>query len=535
MPRFGGLPALFRREAAFLLLAAAVSSGCGDDSKDSTVSSGTGASDPPACAVTDDDIRGWIENPSVPAEPGTCFYDFAWQQFLALTRLQGAAPVLATWPGDQALFPASGDAEPWLTGDHPIRARQLRKSLGLPGLFNPVEADQAKEAAALTPLVDQKGRWLHFSVLVNQDEYEYIRCCELYRGGCYNDRLAGIELPETSLEIKLAWRVIETCDLPDSPRPCTPEDASTFVTAPGEVQPYSAQVLDTPVKATLGLVGMHVVQKTPQHPDFLWATFEHRDNSPGCPAAGSAPPSPPEGSANWLFYDPACKDPENTGRCQNNWYCPPCPVVVPKAVRDAYVPYCKAGDPDCAYGPDGYWTIPANPANPDEGLITCTPFPHKFNQPIAGVRVNLFDPATCKAAPIPTQTCREVPVLAEASALNEQVRKVLSGLGGRAATLANYELAGVLWISGTTVQPTGGTALANTTMETYLQNAKLMSTGCLVCHDTKSQPVSADMPFNAGLADRSMVFQQIRQIDATCSPDLPASCKAWAGRCPAGS
>jgi hypothetical protein len=514
MPMHGSLPESFRRNAAFLLIAAAVLSGCDRG----TVDVEPEAPAPVTCAVTDTDVRRWIENPAVPAEPGSCFYDFAWQQFLALTRLEGQAPVLATWPGDQALFPASGDAEPWRTGTYPMRGRQLRKTARMAGV-HAVEADQVMEAAALTPLVDQRGRWLHFSVLVNQDEYEYIRCCELYRGGCYNDRLAGIELPETSLEIKLAWRVIETCDLPDSPRPCTPEDASRFLTAPGEVQPYSAQVLDTPVKATLGLVGMHIVQKTPQNPGFLWATFEHRDNAPDCPAAGSASPS----ETDWLFYDAACKDPANTGRCQNNWYCPPCPVQVTPEVRDAYNAK-HAG-----------WKIP------DSGVITCTPLPHTFNQPIEvspteKVRINLFDPATCKAAQIPTQACRETPVTAEVDALNEQVRKVLGQLGGRASMLAHYELAGVLWFAGDTLEPASGTALANTTMETYLQDPQLMAQGCVTCHDSNPTPVPAQPPmdFNSGLADRSMVFQQIRQLDATCSASQPPGCGAWAGRCPAG-
>jgi len=527
MPIHGRLWSLSRRDAAFLVIAVAALSGCHREPADDTSASGTGAPTPaasPACAVTDEQVRQWFEKPAVPEEPDGCFYDFAWQQLLVLTQLQGKAPVLATWPGDQALFPASGDAQPWQTGEHRMRARQLRKGRGMPGL-HPVDADQVEEAAALTPLVDQRGRWLHFSVLVNQDEYEYIRCCELYRGGCYNQRMSGIDLPSSSLELKLAWRVIETCDLPDSPSPCTPEDASRFLTAPGEVQPYSAKLQDTPVKATLGLVGMHIVQKTPQNPGFLWATFEHRDNAPDCPASGSPAQPPPASFASWQLYDPACKDPAGTGRCKGNWYCPPCPVAVSQAVRDAYNQ--KHTD----------WTIPENPADPGGGLITCTPVPHTFNQPIAGVQVFLFDPDQCKADPFPTQVCRETAVTAEVGALNEQVRQVLGQLGGRAALLANYELAGVLWFAGDgTLEPAGGTALANTTMETYLQDPQLMAKGCVTCHDTKAQPVPSKPPmqFDSGLADRSMVFQQIRQFgDAACSPSQPLSCAAWAGRCPA--
>ncbi len=528
------LPGLSRRRAAFLLIVGAALWGCRREAANEAGSSETDAAVPTAgtaCTATAADIRGWIESPSVPADPaGTsdaCYFNFAWQQFFAMTRLQDGVPLFATWPDDQALFPASGDAQPWRTGPGRLRARQLRKGLGLP-IKRPVTADQVEEAAALTPLVDQRGRWLHFSVLVDQQEYEYIRCCELYRGGCFNARSSGIELPTPSLELKLAWRVLETCDLPDSPSPCTPDDASRFLAVQGEVQPYSAKLQDKPVQATLGLVGLHIVQKTPQNPDFLWATFEHRDNAPDCPPEGSPAPSPPAGFTGWQLYDAACQDPTGSGRCQNNWYCPPCPVAVSKEVRDTYNAGVEAGG----------WTIPPNPADPSGGgLITCTPLPHTFNRPIADVQVYLFDPDTCQAAQVPTQVCRTTPITSEVRLLNEQVRQVLGELGGRSAVLANYELAGVLWFSGgTTLQPASGTALANTTMETYLQDPKLMPKGCLMCHTGEPNPVPSEPPmqFDSGLADRSMAFQQIRQYGGTCSQSLPAHCSTWVGRCPAG-
>jgi hypothetical protein len=431
-----------------------------------------------------------------------------------VAQLQGGVLQFATWPNDQELFPESGDPKPWQTGTHRMKTRLLRKALGLPGAGGPA-ADQVGEAAALTPITDQRGRWAHFSIVTDRNEYEYVRCCELYRGGCFNAEGAkkAIDLPNGSLELKLAWRVLETCHLPDSPKPCTPEDTSRYLTVQGDVPPYSPSI-DNVQNVTLGLVGVHIVQRTPQHPGAVWATFEHRDNDPDC---ASAAPTPPP-SAGWQFFAPQC-DPKEP-RCQQNSYCPPEPIQVPADVAQAF-------NADSSHT----WKIPILPSG--QGLITCTPEPNEFNKPVQvggqSVWIHLFDP-TSKGQPIPSQVCRTTPIDPQVGALNAQVQKVLGQLGGGTAVFANYQLVGVLWVDGTDdIQPAGA-VLANTTMETYLQT---LSDGCLACHanQTNAVPDKAPMQYNSGLADRSFLFQQIRQFGGTCSADQAANCSAWSQGC----
>lgn len=539
--------------AVLLLIAAAVFWG-----RTQVTASQTPAEDP-ACVVSDDQIRQWIEQPSVPAEPaGTtdaCFFNLAWQQLFAVSQRQnGVVPEFATWPTDSDLFPETGDATVWHTkaprseAEAMMRARLLRKSLGMPGAGG-VQANQVTEAAALTPAVDQRGRWLHFSVVVNKPEYEYIRCCELYRGGCFNQmggvatNLPGaskIHLPSgpeasaSSMEVKLAWRVLETCDLPDSPRHhCKKEDASRYLTVLGEVQPYSPKFLTKPVKARLGLVGMHIVQKTERFPDSIWATFEHIDNAPDCPPAGSQAAAPPKGFSDWILYDPNCRDSKNPGRCLDNWYCPPCPKLVSND-------YFKTFNTD----PKKSWKICPDPKT-GGGIINCTPNPNEFNLPITvnghEVFIHLFDPLICKSDPILSQVCRSVPISADVASLNDRVRGILGQIGGSSAVLANYELVGSQWFdtpcslhnpATCKLLPSSGTALANTTMETYLQT---LPQGCTTCHSqgVESIPAKAPMQFNSGLADRSMLFHQIRQFGADCSAGQAANCGAWEKGCPA--
>ncbi len=530
--------------AALLLIAGAVIWSC---SKDATYEADTSTPAPAECSVTDGDIGKWIEHPSMPTAPADgCFFNFAWQELFAVTqRAEGGAPRFATWPDDQKLFAASGDPRPWAAGPRRMLGRPLRKGLGMPGTGG-VVADQVTEAAALTPLVDQEGRFAHFSVVVNQPEYEYVRCCELYKGACFNRRggvdldppVSQIKLPDGSLELKLAWRVLDK------------EDTSRYLTVEGEVQVFSPDDPSTAVKttpATLGLVGMHIVHWTKGHPGALWATFEHIDNAPDCGPDGGPPvsPTPPPGFAGWHFYKADC-DPKNP-YCEPNSYCPPCEVTVPQDVVEVFNANTKHT-----------WKIP------DDGVITCTPLPHEFNQPVGmpdGTKywIHLFDPKTCKKPPIPTQACRRTPISTDVKALNDQVRKVLAGppgsnagIAGNPAVLANYELVGVEWFASAEDEqqnmPQGQpidtisqqVSLSNATMETFLQDPKVMGTGCVACHTNQGSagsvnpvPSAPPMAFNSGLAGRSMIFQQIRQFSADCSDQPPAKCEQWKDVCPA--
>jgi hypothetical protein len=55
------------------------------------------------------------------------------------------------------------------------------------------------------------------------------------------------------------------------------------------VDPISGQCSQTPV--SVGLVGLHIVQKTASRPQWIWSTFEQVDN---VPPAGFVPPAPPD-------------------------------------------------------------------------------------------------------------------------------------------------------------------------------------------------------------------------------------------------
>src|SRR5258708_39895811 len=47
----------------------------------------------------------------------------------------------------------------------------------------------------------------------------------------------------------------------------------------------------------MALVGLHITQKTPSAPQWIWSTFEHLDNVPG-----------PGAQAPYSFFKPGCAD-----------------------------------------------------------------------------------------------------------------------------------------------------------------------------------------------------------------------------------
>jgi hypothetical protein len=534
-----------KRALAFVCTGLVVLGCAGTPSEDSTTStggSGPGSGAPADASVClkdlppnqrDAAINAWVGGP-LPSEVGgtqDChFEDFAWQSFLALTKAVDGGYLFTEWGNSQDLFPAQGEPPPFPSGSgaRAVKAYQMKtiNSGALALSDQPIVEDTGgggttQEAATLVPLVDQRGRWVHYSIFTNETEYDFVRSQGLYASDCYGswggDTVDAViycpeskqvivdctgktkctdtgvptcatdvfpsplpTLPTGAVELKLAWQVLETCNLPDSPTPCTPDDPSTFITAPGEVAPYSPTV-PGPTAVTLGLVGMHILHKTPNHPDWVWTTFEHRQNDPDCASLDAG---------DWLFYGEDEK---------LNMFCTPCPIDY-KTVWPSYVQAVEkqltASPPQAVVDGDGNLLCSANPAAFN---LASPPF---------------YDPGTgsgqCAGDPIPTQVCRSSTIPTDVQDLNGYVKGVLDT---DQPVLANYQLVGALYLDSScaanaSCRAEGDTNLSNTTMETYLQQIN-----CLVCHGANQfNPSPYDLkPYAGGIADRSFLMQRIQE------------------------
>lgn len=150
-----------------------------------------------------------------------------------------------------------------------------RRTLMLTSKFG--ELVRSDKQADGNRLVDQNQKNVWYEVKLNRVYYDYV-----VSNGFYNSKnqvgktisfpfSANNSSKDGTIKVKAAWKVM------GPPGSKQPDDPTKFYTT-------DALVLD-PVsgdcsKQSLGLVGLHIVMKTKQFPQWLWATFEHVDNAP---------------------------------------------------------------------------------------------------------------------------------------------------------------------------------------------------------------------------------------------------------------
>jgi len=119
------------------------------------------------------------------------------------------------------------------------------------------------------PLVAQPASnptYVRYFTAYNRIEYEKIASKQWYLRAKLTAEPGGAVFDNGSVDVKAAWMDM------------------AHVARPERYYTRDATVLD-PVtgsasKRKVGLVGLHIVQKTPSRPQWIWSTFEHVDNVP---------------------------------------------------------------------------------------------------------------------------------------------------------------------------------------------------------------------------------------------------------------
>lgn len=149
-----------------------------------------------------------------------------------------------------------------------------------------------RHAFTHAPLVDQNGNLVWYEVKVNDVYYDYV-VKNKYYDSRYQPK-SGIEFPAGSndgpgigaIRVKAAWMEV----------PNKADESRFYMTTALTYDEKSGRC----EAKRMGLVGLHVVQKTETFPRWVWATFEHVDNAPTQEEIS-------DGSAakkKWNFYDP---------------------------------------------------------------------------------------------------------------------------------------------------------------------------------------------------------------------------------------
>jgi hypothetical protein len=126
-------------------------------------------------------------------------------------------------------------------------------------------------------LVDQNNMNVWYEVKLNRVYFDYVVSNGFYNSN--NQKGKKISFPASSnnrsqpatIKVKAAWKVMGLLGSKQ------PDDLTKFYTTDALVlNPITGKCS----KQLLGLVGLHIVMKTAQLPQWMWATFEHLDNAP---------------------------------------------------------------------------------------------------------------------------------------------------------------------------------------------------------------------------------------------------------------
>lgn len=456
---------------------------------------------------TVDGNRLWGEVPMGPAQRSATDCDinqFAWNNFLymASNSSQGHPNFMNLAPWNDAM-PATGKPA-WAGTYTPLQAGQMNK------LMNLIQAGDSFQ------LLDVNGKVVAYDIRINEDFLNYISAHSLYTTDAIgqaqeafnkNSSKGGIWLPPTSptstksaLEMKTAWRDYgsNANSCPASIMHCEEDSSGNW----------------------WGLIGMHLVQKTPQHGEMIWASFEHISNAPDCAKGGN---------------NPIQKNPLNQSTLNTNQGISGVNAKTGWNLFN-YAKYkSDGGDGDsCVYPQEGV----SNPL--------CLTDPNPSGNKKTWISVNV-----CRADQLPVaNNCNSATEnLQITSCLNQNIQQNFpSGLDSK---WKNYQLIGaeyVFWGSTGTGAPLvgcwnfddgqsslkcvadksgeisvtrrGTLNLANTTMETWMQkNIRLKTASldwtltqqdCFSCHQPTTKSYQGDMSHIFGRAQQTKVSKPVK-------------------------
>ena len=169
-------------------------------------------------------------------------------------------------------------------------------------------------------LIDQNKNPTYFQMFVNETWYNAVVSEGLYNRDNFSNQ-SRVALPNQSMEIKAAWRILT----PDDKHHRYITQASDVVEFDEKGEPILISKEGEPPEyktkpVTLGLVGFHQIIKAPGFPQWIWATFEHIDNVPDAvyDKKTQSVKQQPEAGVSYSYYNRrATADEVNQSPCSN--------------------------------------------------------------------------------------------------------------------------------------------------------------------------------------------------------------------------
>lgn len=256
-------------------------------------------------------IRDKVLEPCVYNPKRTCEEDEEGKDINEVyNRRRGDVPRWMTWVESYELFPSPGrifepDDEKTTCGEIKIGRRS--------------RLERIKPEGSEDLLFDRNGNPVYYEIFVNESEAKQINAQSLttvagqreYANTNLKLKLeSGQCVPigqydfEGAIELKLAWKILKKPE--DQPNRFLKRrvDLNDGPVKEGEL----CKLKDGKRSCEVGLVGMHIIHKTRDHPFWIWSTFEHIDNVPRSNKSD-------EMGRAWSFYNPTCSPSECLPNC----------------------------------------------------------------------------------------------------------------------------------------------------------------------------------------------------------------------------
>ena len=471
--------------AGILFLGLALTWACKKDKKDDSESY-LPTDVLPSCTVTPQEFDSWFasgkasENGAVNpvnsvafGHKDNCdFYKWSEQMFLWITSPSGGnyndggrvfeSPVFYTVSPEDA----KGKR-------HLIAHKKGLLMSAVPSLEKSLHLDSEQGQATGDALMSKDGSIVYYITMVNDVYAEFLKAVD-------EQKMAAKTFPTTqsALDSIVAYAKSKKITLPDANAlamelksswvdASTIKDLSTYITIDAMIPTYTKTATKWTItgerKAKLALLGVHIVGSTAGHPEMVWSTFEHKFNAP---------------NLSYTYLDKSNKVKTVKADVTGAWVLNGNPSDTAQAnVNVSHMQFQY----DSIYAQKGMTVSPSNSTRTKPWGVANAGVPNPENATVAASNSQIIS-------------------------INNDIQRLLVGNDLR----RHYLFIGSTWTSGGTAPDgtsysatntqaataIGTSQLANTTMETYIQNYEgyNQNGSCFNCHHDFDSPAPTLLP-----------------------------------------
>lgn len=210
------------------------------------------------------------------------FHEVSWQYFLWLTEDVKGVPRFETFYNDASINLDDDD-------------KNARTHI-LGGI---------QQAGSSSIVVDENGRAVYTSMMIDDIYHDFVKSNKLNETEALRNFDPTTDFPNGSMSLKASWKIIP--DGQQAPKGAYTREAElyTVVNIDGNLTTsdnYTDPAKHETFKAKVALVGFHIAVVVKDHPEFIWATFEHNNNAPDMFDKNATEPSRTTSPDDATFY-----------------------------------------------------------------------------------------------------------------------------------------------------------------------------------------------------------------------------------------